>query len=235
MRRVGDQRMAVEIAGEQALAERDALFLRHRVEAGALPHVLGRLDDEGRRVAVVLVRVRLEPAPRRLFEREREGVEPSAACRARRSGSGAGRRRARRLPRSAARTRLLRPSLATTRSASNSRAAASSSATSVSNTSSTPSVLAAPLQDVEQPLAADAAEAVAARSDRAALEVDVDVVPAIERADDLGRGGGRRLPRGCRASGRRTRRPSRTCRTGGCARRRGRRAGRRPACSSSAK
>ena len=74
--------------------------------------------------------------------------------------------------------------------------------------------LAARLQDVEQPLAADAAEAVAARGDRAALEVDVDVVPVVERADDLARGLRVGRVAGCRASGRRTRRPSRTCRTG---------------------
>ena len=54
--------VAVEIAREQPLAERDALLLRHRVEAGALPHLLGRLDDERRGVAVELVGVRLEPA-----------------------------------------------------------------------------------------------------------------------------------------------------------------------------
>src|SRR4030095_15242385 len=37
------------------------------------------------------------------------------------------------------------------------------------------------LQDVEQTLAADAAEAVAARADLAAADVDLDVVPVIER------------------------------------------------------
>ena len=46
---------------------------------------------------------------------------------------------------------------------------------------------AALLQDAQQPLAADAAEAVAARADRAPAEVDVDVVPAVERAGDLAR------------------------------------------------
>jgi hypothetical protein len=41
------------------------------------------------------------------------------------------------------------------------------------------------LQDVQQPLAADAAEAMTARRYRAALEMDVDVVPAVESLDDL--------------------------------------------------
>ena len=46
---------------------------------------------------------------------------------------------------------------------------------------------AARLQDVKQALAADAAEAVAAARDRASLEMDVDIVPAIKRADDFAR------------------------------------------------
>ena len=43
---------------------------------------------------------------------------------------------------------------------------------------------AARLQDVEQALAPDAAEAVATGRDRVPLEVDVDVVPPVERAGD---------------------------------------------------
>ncbi len=50
-------------------------------------------------------------------------------------------------------------------------------------------LLAAGLQDVEQPLAADAAEAVTARRDLAALEEHVDVVPVVERLQDRPRGG----------------------------------------------
>ena len=44
---------------------------------------------------------------------------------------------------------------------------------------------AACLQDIEEPLAADSAKAVSTRANGAALEVDVDVVPVIEAADDL--------------------------------------------------
>ena len=62
VRRVRDQRVAVERLGEQLLAERDRVFLLHRVEAGGAPDVLGRLDDEGRGVVVEAVGVRLEPA-----------------------------------------------------------------------------------------------------------------------------------------------------------------------------
>src|SRR5690349_24977284 len=66
------------MAREQALAERDALVLRHPVETCGTPRLLRRLDDERRGVAVVLVRVRLEPAPRRFLECERERVEALA-------------------------------------------------------------------------------------------------------------------------------------------------------------
>ena len=45
--------------------------------------------------------------------------------------------------------------------------------------------LASRLQDVEQALAPDAAEPVAAALDRASLEMDVDVIPVIERSGDL--------------------------------------------------
>jgi hypothetical protein len=47
--------------------------------------------------------------------------------------------------------------------------------------------LAALLQDVQQALAADAAEPVAAGRDALALEEDVDVVPVIERLQDAAR------------------------------------------------
>ena len=42
------------------------------------------------------------------------------------------------------------------------------------------------LQDVEQPLALDAGEAVTAGADRGAVDVHVDVVPVIEAVDDGG-------------------------------------------------
>ena len=47
--------------------------------------------------------------------------------------------------------------------------------------------LATALQDAQQPLAADAAEAVAAGADRPPAEMDVDVVPVVERVGDLAR------------------------------------------------
>lgn len=44
---VRDQAMAVEIFREELLAKRDALFLRHRVDAMRFPDFLGRFDDKG--------------------------------------------------------------------------------------------------------------------------------------------------------------------------------------------
>src|SRR4051794_39954837 len=44
------------------------------------------------------------------------------------------------------------------------------------------------LEDVQQALAADAAETVTAGRDGASLEMDIDVVPAIEGARDFGSG-----------------------------------------------
>ena len=72
---IGEQTVAVEDAGEQPLAEANALVVRHAVEAGAPPDRLGRLDDEGRGALVEAIGVGLEPAPFGLFEREGEGRE----------------------------------------------------------------------------------------------------------------------------------------------------------------
>ncbi|MCO6918896.1 hypothetical protein, partial [Pseudomonas aeruginosa] len=58
-------------------------------------------------------------------------------------------------------------------------------------------LLAAGLQDVEQPLAADAAEAVPPGADLVAADVDLDVVPVIEGIEDavaVGSSAARRLP-----------------------------------------
>jgi hypothetical protein len=59
--------------------------------------------------------------------------------------------------------------------------------TSVSNTSSTPTSSQRRLQDVEQALPADAAEAVAARDELGAADGDLDVVPVVEGVEDLRR------------------------------------------------
>ncbi len=75
MLRVGLERVAVEILGEEPLAKCDAVFLAHFVEAGGTPDALGRFDDKRGGVVVEPISVRLEPAELGLFEREREGIE----------------------------------------------------------------------------------------------------------------------------------------------------------------
>jgi len=55
--------------------------------------------------------------------------------------------------------------------------------------------LAARLQDIEQALAADAAKAMAARAYGLALEVDLDIVPVVERLQDGARVGSSALAR----------------------------------------
>ena len=67
--------MAIEMVGEQLLAEPDALVRVHLAEPGGLPGLVGGFDDEGRGVRVELVGVNLEPAPLGLLEDEGEGVQ----------------------------------------------------------------------------------------------------------------------------------------------------------------
>ena len=183
MARVGHELVSVEIFREQALAKGEGLLLLHPVESGCAPGLLGRLDDEGRGVRVELVGVRLEPAVRGLLEGEGEGVEalvraePDEAALAQLDLGleGGGMTRADGAVETIGGDDELRVDpidflhvgleheLHAER-------------------------LAARLQDVEETPAADAAETVAAGSDGAALEVDVDVVPVMERLDDAGMG-----------------------------------------------
>ena len=73
---VRHQCVAAEPRREQPFAVGNPFLLRHRLEAGRAPGFFGRFDDERRRIAVVLIRVRLEPAVRRFDERERERGKP---------------------------------------------------------------------------------------------------------------------------------------------------------------
>ena len=180
MRGVRHQLVTVEIFCEQLLAERDQFLAAHLVDAGLEPDVLRRLDDEGRGGVVEFVGVRLEPAVVGLLEREGEGVE-----------------------------HLVRPEPDEAAFADLDvgleRGGVFVADKAVDAVGGDDEVgvdlgvvldvglehefdaefLAARLQDVEKPLAADAAEAVAAGGDGAALEVHVDVVPVIERLQNL--------------------------------------------------
>ncbi len=175
--------MAFQPVGEQLLAEGHALGLLHLVEAVRLPDRFGRFYDEGRGLAVELVSVRLEPAVFGLHKIEGEGVkrlfgaEPDKAA----------------FPR----VDVGLEGLGVTRSDAAVEAVAGDHQVGVVllgeglvvghvgfehqvHTQCQASVL----QDVEQFLAADAAEAVAARTHAAALVEHLDVVPVVEGLTD---------------------------------------------------
>jgi hypothetical protein len=183
VRCVREQRIAVQLRSEEPFAEAKALLLAHLVEPCPPPHFLGRLDDERRRVAVELVDVGLEPAVLRLLEGERERVEPLLRAE----------------PDETAPPNVdVRPedvAVAGAHAAVDAVAADDQVGPALRRHGALvrhvgleheldAEFLAARLQDVEQPLSADAAEAVAARGDPATLEEDVDVVPVIERLQD---------------------------------------------------
>ena len=75
MRCVGDEPVPVEVRRKQLLAIGDALFLRHLLDARGLPRGLGGLDDEGRQPVLEAIGVCLEPAMLGRHEDEAEGVE----------------------------------------------------------------------------------------------------------------------------------------------------------------
>ena len=74
-RAVGDEPVAGEIVGEEPLEEARRLVLRHRIEPGPAPGLVGALHDPGRAALLVLVGVGDEDAGIGLAEREGEGVE----------------------------------------------------------------------------------------------------------------------------------------------------------------
>ncbi len=219
---VAHQRVAAQVLRKEALAERDAFLLRHGFEAGGAPGLLRRLDDERRGFAVVLVGVRLEPAVRRVREGERE--RGKALLRAQPDEAAAAHVDVGRERFGIARADAAVESVPGDHDVGTERARRSDVVGNVLLEGQFDAQRLAPrLQDVQQALAADAAEPVAAAGDRASLEMDVDVVPVVEGVGDVARRLADRRRPGCPASGRRTRRPTRTCRRAGCARPRGRR------------
>ncbi len=178
---IGQQCMPVEPRCEQEFAEGNRLRYFHSVQAGSTPGCLACLDDEGGGVGVEAIGVRLEPPPLGFDEDEGEGIEqlvgaePGEAVGARLDGrqevigvacaDGAV---------DAIRRDdqvgvgefgdILDLALEDQFNAQTGRAL---------------------LQDVEQALAFDAAEAMAAGSDDPALEMDIDVVPMDEIVADV--------------------------------------------------
>ena len=74
-RAVREQLVALEVAGEELLAEGEAVLLAQLVESGAAPRRLRALDDERARALVERVGVHLEEAVLGVAEDEGEGVE----------------------------------------------------------------------------------------------------------------------------------------------------------------
>ena len=182
--RVAQQPVALQVLREELLAEVDRLLDVRLVQAVRLPHVLRRLDDEGRGAVVELVDMGLEPAVLGLLEQEVEGVEEPRRAE---PDEAVG-------PRHDVGLEDLGIFLPDARI----DAVAGDHEVGVGVVGVRIRLglehqfhaqrLAAPLQDVEQLLAPDADEAVAAAADAAALEVQLDVVPVVERdLDGVGR------------------------------------------------
>ncbi len=193
VRGVADERVAVQVGGEKFFAVGDAFFLRHLVDAGRFPRRFRRLDDERGGAVLEAVGVRLEPAMLGGHEDEVEGVEHLLRAE----------------PHEAALARV------DVRAEGLGVALAHQAVEAVGGQHQVGAVfagdclivfdilleheldahfLAAGLEDVEQLLAADPDEAVAAAAHRFALEVHLDVVPAVEGVADRRAGNGVGLP-----------------------------------------
>lgn len=77
---VGDQWLAAQMLGEDALAMGDGVGLAGLVQAGPAPCLLGAFDDEGRHAGGVAVAVGAPQPMLVLFEIEGEGVELAAGA-----------------------------------------------------------------------------------------------------------------------------------------------------------
>ena len=191
MRGVVHQRVAVQVLGKQPLAKCNAVLLAHLVQAVGFPDGFGRLDDEGRGGGVELVGMGGKPAVLGLLEGKGEGIKGLARAQ----------------PDKAAVAQFhIGPEGVGV-------AAADAAVQPVAGNHEVGVVLrghlfvvthvglehqvnaelqAAVLQDIEQPLAADAAKTMAARSHAPALEEHLDIVPVVKgvadqfRADRVG-------------------------------------------------
>ena len=176
-----EQRLSAEVFRKEPLADRDALGLLERVEPEAAPRRLLALDDEGRGVLVEAVGVRPDPAVGGFLESEGEsveglvrakpdifvlshldiGLEDFAVC----------------LPDDAVDTVGCDDEVGVV-------VGGEARVLGLKMNRDT-QCLRAHLQNVEQTLAPNAAEAVTAGGDPLPLEVDVDVVPVGEVGEDF--------------------------------------------------
>ena len=180
VRGIAHEPVAVEVFREQLLAEGDRLLVVGGIEAVRAPGLLARLHDHRRERLAELVGVDLEPAVRGFLEGESEGgerprrAEPDEAALARVDVRLEDRRVA-----------LADPAVDAVRRDHEVGIGEGRVVLDLVLEMVHDAELGAPLlQDAEQALPLDAAEAVAAGGrDRAAV-VDVDVVPVVEAAGD---------------------------------------------------
>ena len=165
-----------KLVREQLLAEGEALLLVQLVEPGRAPHRLRALDDERRHPLVVRIRVRVEEPVLGLAEGERErvedvvGAEPDVL----------------RALRPHLRAEVPEPPQEAVRAVRADHEVRVRQLLHLDPELERHAQLAAPfLQDLEQPLAGDRGERVAARRQLAPLEADGDAIPARERVRDL--------------------------------------------------
>ena len=180
-RAVGDELVALELLGEHAFEEARRFFLAELAEPGARERLRIGLDHPGRAAGLVLVAVRDENAPLGLAEEEGEGVE-----RARRPHPGEVVR-----PQVDARLELAGEGLAHARIdavGADQEIGIAHRGFERRHLGLVPDVDAertrAPAQDLQQGGARAAAEAVAADAVGGVAEMDLDIVPIGEMADD---------------------------------------------------
>ncbi len=187
---VGQQRIAVEPWCEQVFAEGDRLRHVHLVQTGRAPCCVACFDDEGGGIGVEAIGVGLEPAPLGLDEDEGEGIEQLVRAE---PGEAVGAH--------------LDGGLKVIGVACADRAVDAIGCDDQVGVGEFGDVVDLALEDqlhaefrravlenVEQALAFDAAEAVAAGADDTALEMDVDVVPMDEAVADALFGAADRRP-----------------------------------------
>ena len=182
-----------------------------RVESRGAPRFLGRFDDERRGGAVVLVRVRLEPAVRRFananVNASKRFFVPSQTNRQRRTSTSC---RTRRVARPDAAVAVRRTRRRDRRR--NSRAARRRRRFRFRNAGRTPSASQRVLQDASRRLRPMPQKPWPPARSTVRREEDRRCRPSGRRLRSIAAWSAGRLRRGCRASGPRTRRPSRTCR-----------------------
>ena len=184
MSRVVHELVTVEVVREELLAEAVALGLRHLVDPESAPRFLRALDDEGTRVVVEAIAVHLNPAVLRFLEDERERIEglvrtePDKLVLAH-------------LDIWLEMLGIFRADLAVEPVASDEQVVLADIGERIHlhlEVEVDTELSSALLQDEKHLLAGQARETMAARADALAFEVNVDVVPVVERRKNAFRG-----------------------------------------------